>query len=98
MSFLLENERLILKKISTNANVAEGPESIREVLLYIYREKQIKNKTLSQLTQIPIPTLSAIRGELIKERILESITSFTDDGLRFVEEKLGFKFSPCPLD
>ena len=98
MSFLLENERLILKKISTNANVAEGAESSREVLLNIYREKQIKNKTLSQLTQIPIPTLSAIRGELIKEGILESITSFTNDGLRFVEENLGFRYSPCPLD
>ena len=98
MSFLLENERLILKKISTNANVAEGPESIREVLLNIYREKQIKNKTLSQLTQIPIPTLSAIRGELIKEGILESITSFTYDGLRLVEENRGFRYSPCPLD
>lgn len=97
MNLLQENELDILKNISKQANLAEGPESIREVLLYLYREKDIKNKKLSQLTQIPVPTLTAIRGELKKEGILESNTEFTPNGLLFVEQKLGFTFSPCPL-
>ena len=97
MDLTKDNELNILKTISKQANVAEGPESIREVLLQLYREKEIKNKTLSQLTQIPVPTLSAIRGELIKAGILDTITSFTVQGKSFVEQKLGFRFSPCPI-
>ena len=92
-----KDEQELLRTISLQSKVAEGPESVREVLLYLYRENEIKNKKLSQLTQIPVPTLSAIRGELIKEGILGTITTFTEAGLKFVEEKLGFKFKPCPI-
>ena len=92
------DELNILKTISKHANVAEGPESIHEVLLHLYREKEIKNKKLSQLTQIPVPTLTAIRGELIKEGILETIVTFTKEGREFVENRLGFKLSPCPIN
>lgn len=98
MNLLEQDEQIVLRTISTNSNVAEGPESVREVLMYLYRIKDIKNKKLSQLTQIPIPTLTAIRGELIKAGILENITTFSELGKKFVEEKIGFRFSPCPIN
>ncbi len=98
MDLLEKDEQNVLMTISKNSNVAEGPESVRDVLMHIYRIKDIKNKTLSQLTQIPVPTLAAIRGELIKEGILENKTMFTTNGKTFVEEKLGFRFSPCPIN
>ena len=98
MNFMEIDEQVVLRTISLNSKVAEGPESVREVLLHLYREKDIKNKKLSQLTQIPVPTLAAIRGELIKEGILKTITTFTESGHQFVQEKLGFRFSPCPIN
>ena len=98
MNFMEIDEQVVLRTISLSSKVAEGPESVREVLINLYREKDIKNKKLSQLTQIPVPTLTAIRGELIKEGILETITTFTEEGRCFVEEKLGFRLSPCPIN
>lgn len=83
----------ILNQIAERAHVAEGSESVRDVILHLFREKNVNNKKLSQLTEIPVPTLSAIRGELIKEGILETKTKFTDPGFQFVTTILGLSLN-----
>ena len=66
----------LLQQVAENAKVAEGKEGVRNILLWLYREKNVNNKKLSQLTEIPVPILSAIRGELIKEGVLVDKTPY----------------------
>lgn len=85
----------ILNKVATLANLAEGAEGVRTILLQLFRhQKGINNKLLSQLTAIPVPVLAATRQELIKAEILNDITSFTEKGMEFVQESLGFVLLP----
>ncbi|MHA2364487.1 MAG: bis-aminopropyl spermidine synthase family protein, partial [Candidatus Hodarchaeales archaeon] len=98
MNFTVQSDPdFILNCIATNANIAEGPSAIRDVLLQIYRNKNINNKKLSRLTEIPVPILAAIRGELKSANILQNNTNFTPVGKIWVEQRLGFHIDTINL-
>jgi hypothetical protein len=50
-----ENIEVILSLIAEKADLAEGLEGIRSILLYMYRFPTLKNKKLAQKTGISIP-------------------------------------------
>jgi predicted transcriptional regulator len=66
-----ENAEVILTLIAEKADLAEGLEGIRSILLYMYRFPTLKNKKLAQKTGIAIPALAAVRSELVKAGIIE---------------------------
>ena len=61
---------IFLDNIAERVSIAEGSVGIREILLRLFRNQHINNKQLSQLTEIPVPVLSAARNELIKAGLL----------------------------
>ena len=82
----------ILAHVATRAQLVEGLEGVRTVLLHLYRNPTgVNNKTLSQMTAIPVPVLAAVRQELIKAGILQDITTFTSAGETWVKTNLGFR-------
>jgi S-adenosylmethionine decarboxylase proenzyme len=88
----------ILDQVAGKSFLAEGAEGVRSILLQLFRHPEgINNKSLSQLTSIPVPVLAATRQELIKAKVLDSITTFTEIGTEFVQKKLGFKELPESL-
>lgn len=82
----------ILEHVAIQAQLVEGLEGVRTVLLHLYRNPNgVNNKTLSQMTAIPVPVLAAVRQELIKADILKDITTFTPEGKEWVRNNLGFQ-------
>ena len=82
----------ILAHVATRAQLVEGLEGVRTVLLHLYRNPTgVNNKTLSQMTAIPVPVLAAVRQELIKAGILQDITTFTSAGETWVKTNLGLR-------
>ena len=61
-----EETEEILTILAEKAQLAEGIEGVRSVLLIMYRFPSLKNKKVSQKTGIAIPALAAVRGELVK--------------------------------
>lgn len=61
----------ILTFVAERAQLSEGIEGVRSILLIMYRFPSLKNKKVSQKTGIAIPTLAAVRNELVKAGIIE---------------------------
>jgi len=69
----------ILTIVAEKAQLAEGIEGVRSILLTMYRFPSLKNKKVSQKTGIAIPPLAAVRGELVKAGILEKKEKFLEN-------------------
>jgi len=95
-----ENNEVILTLIAEKADLAEGAEGIRSILLYMYRFPTLKNKKLAQKTGIAIPALAAVRSELVKAGIIEKRNRLGEKGREWVKEnlKLEFRFDPFVND
>ncbi|MFX1569278.1 MAG: adenosylmethionine decarboxylase [Promethearchaeota archaeon] len=87
----------ILADIAEKAHLAEGIEGVRLILLIMYRFPSLKNKKLAQKTEIAIPTLAAVRSELVKSGILEKRNFLGEKGREWVKSRLSLKFEYDPL-
>ena len=87
----------ILTIITEKAQLAEGIEGVRSILLTMYRFPSLKNKKVSQKTGIAIPALAAVRGELVKAGIIEKKNFLGDKGRIWIRENLKLKFEYDPL-
>jgi S-adenosylmethionine decarboxylase proenzyme len=87
----------ILTIISEKAQLAEGSEGVRSILLTMYRFPSLKNKKVAQKTGIAIPSLAAVRGELVKAGIIEKKNFLGDIGRSWVEKNIKLKFDYDPL-
>ncbi|MHA2049811.1 MAG: adenosylmethionine decarboxylase [Promethearchaeota archaeon] len=83
--------------IAERAQLAEGFEGIRLVLLTMFRFPSLKNKIVSQKTGIAIPTLAATRNELVKAGIIEKKNFLGKKGREWIMENLNLKFEYDPL-
>jgi S-adenosylmethionine decarboxylase proenzyme len=92
-----ENAEVILTLIAEKADLAEGLEGIRSILLYMYRFPALKNKKLAQKTGIAIPALAAVRSELVKAGIIEKRNRLGLKGQEWVKENLHLQFDFDPL-
>ncbi|MHA1448035.1 MAG: adenosylmethionine decarboxylase [Candidatus Hodarchaeales archaeon] len=88
----------ILESIARRANLAEGGEGVRDVLLRQFRAPNLTNKTLSMKTGIAIPPLAAVRGELTKEGILANKRKLSRAGIEWVKGSLGFYLMEEPAE
>jgi len=87
----------ILSIIAEKAQLAEGIEGVRSILLTMYRFPSLKNKKVSQKTGIAIPPLAAVRGELVKAGILEKKNYLGEKGRTWIQKNLNLKFEYDPL-
>ncbi len=87
----------ILTIISEKAQLSEGSEGVRSILLTMYRFPSLKNKKVAQKTGIAIPSLAAVRGELVKAGIIEKKNFLGDVGRSWIEKNLKLKFDHDPL-
>jgi len=83
--------------VAERARLAEGIEGIRLILVIMYRFPSLKNKILSQKTGIAIPTLAAVRSELVKSGIIEKRNFLGEKGREWVRKNLSLKFEYDPL-
>jgi S-adenosylmethionine decarboxylase proenzyme len=92
------NTEKILTLIAEQANLSEGSEGVRSILLTMFRFPSLKNKKVSQKTGIAIPALAAVRGELVKAGIIEKKNFLGDKGRTWILQnlKLKFEFDPVP--
>ncbi|UCC19223.1 MAG: adenosylmethionine decarboxylase [Promethearchaeota archaeon] len=87
----------ILAVVAEKAQLAEGIEGIRSILLTMYRFPSLKNKKVSQKTGIAIPSLAAVRGELVKAGIIEKRNLLGEKGRIWVKKNLNLAFDYDPL-
>lgn len=89
---------LLLMEVARMAQLAEGPSAVRQVLLELFRDPSVNNKALSQRTELPVPVLTAVRGELRQQGMLAGDNrTFTPVGYRFVREGLGLRYDHDPV-
>ena len=87
----------LLTIIAERAQLAEGIEGVRSILLTMYRFPSLKNKKVAQKTGIAIPTIAAVRGELVKSGIIEKRNFLGEKGREWVRTKLNLIFDYDPL-
>jgi len=94
---MVEETEKILTLITEKARIAEGIEGIRLILLIMYRFPSLKNKIVSQKTGIAIPTLAAVRNELVKAGIIEKRNFLGEKGRDWVKSNLDLRFDYDPV-
>jgi len=94
---MVEEVEKVLALVSQRAQLAESVEGVRSILLHMYRFPSLKNKILSQKTGIAIPTLAAVRNELVKAEIIEKRNFLGKSGREWVKTNLGLNFEYDPL-
>ncbi|KKN11312.1 hypothetical protein LCGC14_1027760 [marine sediment metagenome] len=87
----------ILTLVSERAQLAEGIEGVRSILLTMYRYPSLKNKKLAQKTGIAIPVIAAVRAELVKSGIIEKRNKLGYKGKNWVKERLHLFYDYDPL-
>jgi len=93
----IEIEKQLIN-IAERAQLAEGSDGVRSILLTMFRFPSLKNKKVSQKTGIAIPALAAVRGELVKAGIIEKKNYLGKKGRSWIREnlKLTFEYDPLP--
>ncbi|NVM45274.1 MAG: adenosylmethionine decarboxylase [Candidatus Lokiarchaeota archaeon] len=92
----IETEK-ILTLIAEKAQLSEGVEGVRSILLTMFRFPSLKNKKVSQKTGIAIPALAAVRGELVKARIIEKKNFLGETGRNWIRTHLNLIYERDPL-
>ncbi|MBY8986451.1 MAG: adenosylmethionine decarboxylase [Candidatus Lokiarchaeota archaeon] len=95
---MIDKAEKVLTVVAEKAQLAESVEGVRSILLYMYRFPSLKNKILSQKTGIAIPTLAAVRNELVKAGIIERRNLLGEKGREWVKANLNlhFEYDPVP--
>jgi S-adenosylmethionine decarboxylase proenzyme len=80
--------------ISKNTKLREGPKGVLSIILNLYRyqEKKLSNKQFSRIVEIPVPVVSAVKGELLKKNFLENKNILSTAAISWIEEKLKLRF------
>ena len=91
------NTERMLTLIAEKANLSEGSEGVRSILLTMFRFPSLKNKKVSQKTGIAIPALAAVRGELVKAGIIEKKNYLGKKGRTWIRQNLNLKYEYDPI-
>jgi hypothetical protein len=94
---MLEEAEKSLTLVAERAQLAESIEGVRLILLTMFRFPSLKNKIVSQKTGIAIPTLAAVRNELVKANIIEKKNFLGEKGREWVRSNLNLTFEYDPL-
>ncbi|MFX0061325.1 MAG: bis-aminopropyl spermidine synthase family protein [Candidatus Hermodarchaeota archaeon] len=84
--------QIYLEDIARRADLHEGGEGVRSILMNMYRYPDLTSKKLAEKTFINVPAISAVRGELVYDTILKNKANLSDQGAIWVEEALGLVY------
>ena len=81
--------------IAELSNLQEGANGVQRIVVNLYRnqESKITNKEFSRIVGIPVPVISAVKGELIKKGLLETKNILSSPGKIWIEKQLNLRFS-----
>lgn len=83
----------VIDKIYKKINLEEGKIIVERFFLELYFKDKMSTKQLSQELLIPIPLVTAIKKEAIKENLIEQNSGIylSEEGIEYVEKILGYK-------
>ncbi|MFX1336060.1 MAG: adenosylmethionine decarboxylase [Promethearchaeota archaeon] len=83
------------RSIAEKSHLQEGPRGVERIIREMYRRKnqKVTNKDLSRYVQIPVPVLSAVRGEMLKKGFLKTKSSFSTAANDWIHDRLGLSYS-----
>ena len=83
------------KSIAEKSHLKEGEKGVERIVIEIFRRQnqKITNKELSRNVRIPVPVLSAVRGELLKARFLETKSLLSSAAIEWIHGTLGLTYS-----
>ena len=83
----------VIDRIYEKINLEEGKIIIEKFFLELYFEERMSTKELSQRLLIPIPLVTAIKKESIRENLIEQNNgiALSLEGKDYVENYLGYK-------
>lgn len=81
-----------IDKVNCNVKIDEGKIFLESFLREVYLNESTSNKNIAEVIKLPIPIVSAIKKEFIKEKILiqENGIKLTSLGKKYVEEELKY--------
>jgi len=83
------------EQIARRSNLQEGVKGVLDIIIHLYRNQnnKITNKEFARLVGIPVPVISAVRGELMKSGFLKTKNLLSSQGKIWTEAQLMLKFS-----
>lgn len=81
--------------IAEKSHLKEGERGVERIVFEIFRRQnqKVTNKELSRAVRIPVPVLSAVRGELVKAGFLKTKSVLSTDAVEWIQQKLGLSYS-----
>ncbi len=81
-------------QIAQKSKLREGSDGIDKIIRQLYRNQDHKltNKEFAKLVGIPVPVISAVRGELIKAEFLKTKNILSSKAISWIEKELGLRF------
>lgn len=82
-----------ISNVKERVQLREGTSSLEKILTSLYIYGRLSNKDLSKKVFLPIPVVTAIKKEFIKEGIMiqDRGIQLTELGRQYVEKKLGYE-------
>ena len=83
------------EQIAKRSNLQEGAKGVLNIIIHLYRnqDNKITNKEFARIVGIPVPVISAVRGELIKSGLLETKNLLSSQAKIWIEAQLKLKFT-----
>ncbi|MFX1516070.1 MAG: adenosylmethionine decarboxylase [Promethearchaeota archaeon] len=83
------------RSIAEKSHLKEGERGVERIIIEIFRRQNQKttNKELSRNVRIPVPVLSAVRGELLQAGFLETKSLLSSAAVEWIQENLGLTYS-----
>ncbi|MFX1285729.1 MAG: adenosylmethionine decarboxylase [Promethearchaeota archaeon] len=89
------NPQTFFRSIANKSDLQEGARGVERIIIEMYRRQTQKmtNKELSRYVHIPIPVLSAVRGEMLKVGFLETKSILSSSAIKWIQKRLGLAYS-----
>jgi S-adenosylmethionine decarboxylase proenzyme len=83
------------EQIARRSNLQEGAKGVLDIIIHLYRnqDNKITNKEFARIVGIPVPVISAVRGELIKSGLLETKNLLSSQAKIWIKAQLKLKFT-----
>ncbi len=80
--------------MAQKTNLREGTDGVYKIIrnLYRYQQQKLTNKEFAKLVGIPVPVVSAVRGELMKAKFLKTKNLLSSTAISWIEKELGLRF------
>jgi len=88
------NSETFFTKIAERSRLNEGARGVYRIILEMFRRQNLKvtNKELAKIVRIPVPVLSAVRGELLKAGFLKTKSLLSISAIEWIQDELKLKY------